>query len=277
MQTKNQKSNALHLPANLITDFHFWYKNVTNLHCHDCYELFIMTKGTTLHTLNDAVDKLEKNTVGIIRPGEQHQFSLYPGHKSEHICIGMQTAEFLSLCNLFDKSFSHNLLQAQAPLYFTLNEKEFDYILYLAQKIQALDKETFKEKSVELIKLIVLTLISIYKEKLTLSKETPEWLERFLDKLSLPEYFCQPLKDLYPLSGYSHATLNKFFQQFMGETMISYITKKKIDYACNLLKTTNFSILYISNLLSYESLAHFNRTFKKMTGSTPAAYRATNT
>ena len=149
--------------------------------------------------------------------------------------------------------------------------------MYLAQKIQALDKETFKEKSVELTKLIVLTLISIYKEKLTLSKETPEWLERFLDKLSLPEYFCQPLKDLYPLSGYSHATLNKFFQQFMGETMISYITKKKIDYACNLLKTTNFSILYISNLLSYESLAHFNRTFKKMTGSTPAAYRATNT
>ena len=140
MQTKNQKSNALHLPANLITDFHFWYKNVTTLHCHDCYELFIMTKGTTLHTLNDAVDKLEKNTVGIIRPGEQHQFSLYPGHKSEHICIGIQTAEFLSLCNLFDKSFSHNLLQAQAPLYFTLNEKEFQVVI-----LHAVNGIRFKE------------------------------------------------------------------------------------------------------------------------------------
>ena len=37
--------------------------------------------------------------------------------------------------------------------------------------------------------------------------------------------------------------------------------------------TTNFSVLYISNLLDYESLAHFNRTFKKITGTTPAAYR----
>ena len=170
---------------------------------------------------------------------------------------------YLSLCNLFDKSFGHNLLHAQAPLYFTLNEKEFEYILYLANKIQALGRESFKKQSVELTKLIVLTLISIYKEKLTQNKEIPEWLERFLDKIALPEYFCQPLKELYPLSGYSHATLNKFFQQYMGETMISYITKKKIDYACNLLQTTNFSILYISNMLSYESLAHFNRTFKK--------------
>ena len=273
MKAKNQTSSAVRLPPNHATDFHFWYKNVTKLHYHDYYEIFIITKGLTLHTLNDTVERLEKNCVGIIRPGEKHKFSCVPNHKSEHICISIRTTEFSSLCELLDTFFSSALLQTPAPLYFMLNEKEFDYLLYLAQKIQALDKDSFKEKSEQLIKLMVFTLITIYKEKLNFNKAIPEWLKNFLEKLSTPDYFCRSLQELYPLSGYSHSTLNKFFQQYMGETMISYITKKKITYACNLLRTTNFSVLYISNLLAYESLAHFNRTFKKTTGTTPAAYR----
>lgn len=273
MQTQKTKNSAIQLPPNHATDFHFWYKNVTKLHYHDYYEIFIITKGITLHTLNDTVKQLEKNCVGIIRPGEKHKFSFAANHKSEHICISIRTTEFSSLCDLIDTFFSSALLQSPVPLFFMLNEKEFDFLLYLAQKIQALDNDFYKEKSEQLIKLMVFTLITIYKEKLNFNKAIPDWLKSFLEKLSTPDYFCRPLQELYPLSGYSHSTLNKLFQQYMGETMISYITKKKITYACNLLRTTNFSVLYISNLLGYESLAHFNRTFKKITGITPAAYR----
>ena len=273
MQTQKTKNSAIQLPPNHATDFHFWYKNVTKLHYHDYYEIFIITKGITLHTLNDTVKQLEKNCVGIIRPGEKHKFSFAANHKSEHICISIRTTEFSSLCDLIDTFFSSALLQSPVPLFFMLNEKEFDFLLYLAKKIQALDNDFYKEKSEQLIKLMVFTLITIYKEKLNFNKAIPDWLKSFLEKLSTPDYFCRPLQELYPLSGYSHSTLNKLFQQYMGETMISYITKKKITYACNLLRTTNFSVLYISNLLAYESLAHFNRTFKKITGITPAAYR----
>ena len=68
MTTKNQTTSAVRLPQNHATDFHFWYKNVTKLHYHDYFEIFIITKGVTLHTLNDSIEQLEKKCVGIIRP-----------------------------------------------------------------------------------------------------------------------------------------------------------------------------------------------------------------
>ena len=81
------------------------------------------------------------------------------------------------------------------------------------------------------------------------------------------------LKDIYPLAPYSQSMLNIYFNKYVGMTLITYITTLKVSYACNLLRYTDDSPLDISSKLSYDSLSHFNRVFKKITGKTPIAYR----
>ena len=59
----------------------------------------------------------------------------------------------------------------------------------------------------------------------------------------------------------------------MGETIVSYFTKIKMQHACNLLVTTDATTLSIASSLSYDSLSAFNRAFKSYTGMSPTEYK----
>ncbi len=258
---------------NSIVDFHFYYRNSFHFHCHDFYEILIMTKGETLHSLENQTNILKKNEVVIIRPQELHQGFPYENRKSEHLTISIIKDAFYALCNTFSSSLFYNINNSIEPIHFRLNDNEFKYILYLANKINTLTPQEFEKESVEFSKLIILNLLIHLDSSSLLNTQCPDWLNDFLQTLSQPEYFTQPLGELYKLVPYSQSLLNRYFKQYVGKTMIAYITDIKINYACNMLKNTNYSILYISGLLEYESLAHFNRVFKKIVGVTPSVYR----
>jgi AraC-like DNA-binding protein len=112
-------------------------------------------------------------------------------------------------------------------------------------------------------------------EALTATQEPPEWIVEFLELLKNPNVFTLKLKDIYPLAPYSQSMLNIYFNKYMGMTLITHITNLKISYACNLLRYTDASTLDISSQLAYDSLSHFNRIFKKITGKTPIEYKKT--
>ena len=101
----------------------------------------------------------------------------------------------------------------------------------------------------------------------------PKWFRSFLDELNSPQTFALPLSELYALSGYYQTRLNTYFKQFTGTTLVAYMTKLKISYACNLLQTTSYTVLQISLMASFNTLCHFNYVFKKTVGLTPTQYR----
>jgi AraC-like DNA-binding protein len=112
---------------------------------------------------------------------------------------------------------------------------------------------------------------------LTSKQETesswPQWLLDFLDKLSSPNVFNLPLSHIYSLSSYSQTRLNTLFKQYTGTSLIQYITKQKIHYACNLLNSTNYKISHIYSLAGFSSISGFNHAFKKIMGMTPSEYK----
>lgn len=65
------------------------------------------------------------------------------------------------------------------------------------------------------------------------------------------------------------------FSKETGETFISYLTSLRIEKAKDLLKTTNFKIYEIAEMVGYRNVENFNRVFKKNTGTSPAQYRKT--
>lgn len=71
----------------------------------------------------------------------------------------------------------------------------------------------------------------------------------------------------------SHEHLSRVFKQETGIKPLDYISREKIRYASELLKTSNQSCKEICEKLGYENSSHFARTFRRVMGTTPNEFR----
>ncbi|MCL6602825.1 MAG: response regulator [Paenibacillus sp.] len=68
--------------------------------------------------------------------------------------------------------------------------------------------------------------------------------------------------------------ISQLFTKEVGTTFTQYLSKLRIDYACQLLTTTDLPINEIAEKAGYDDNFYFSRIFKRMKGITPSAYRA---
>lgn len=93
------------------------------------------------------------------------------------------------------------------------------------------------------------------------------------------EYISKHLYEYLTLSniaaslGISKKYLSGLFSKNLGITLTEYIQKQKIEEAKFLLTSTNYSIVYICELLKFNDQSHFTKIFKKFTGLTPKKYK----
>lgn len=73
--------------------------------------------------------------------------------------------------------------------------------------------------------------------------------------------------------GMSRASFTKRFKNLVEHTMFDYLTKLRLQRACEMLIDTSLSLYEIANRVGYESDLAFTRTFKKHLGVTPTYYR----
>ncbi len=65
----------------------------------------------------------------------------------------------------------------------------------------------------------------------------------------------------------------RWFKMHSGHSFITFLNKTRIESACHHLLTTNLSIQDIAYACGFESISHFNRTFKKLKGLSPSNYK----
>ena len=79
--------------------------------------------------------------------------------------------------------------------------------------------------------------------------------------------------DICDQTGYSRSYVFKEFKNATGKTLVEYFTNLKIEEAKKKLRQTDMSISEISESLSFDSPNYFSKTFKKITKTTPSAYK----
>jgi AraC-like DNA-binding protein len=65
----------------------------------------------------------------------------------------------------------------------------------------------------------------------------------------------------------------KMFKKATGLNFTDYISRVRIEKAKNLLINPNLRVSEIAYEIGFQSLTHFNRVFRKMTGQSPTEYR----
>jgi AraC-like DNA-binding protein len=84
------------------------------------------------------------------------------------------------------------------------------------------------------------------------------------------------VEDLARQSAISRAALGKKFVQLVGDAPMQYLAAWRMHLARSLLRESRLSVGEIAERVGYESEAAFNRTFSRVVGAPPAAWRRTN-
>ena len=92
----------------------------------------------------------------------------------------------------------------------------------------------------------------------------------------IDETFALPVFSIEQLCrdvGISHAQLLRLFKQAYGVTIKRYVTKKRIELACELLSGTDLSVKSVAFSCGFSDELHFMKTFKKETGRSALQHR----
>jgi two-component system, response regulator YesN len=81
------------------------------------------------------------------------------------------------------------------------------------------------------------------------------------------------LREVARRFSFSPNYLSHIFKEETGERFSNYMVRKRLDKACELLRTTNLKIFEISDMLGYSTVTYFSRQFRNAYGMTPGDYR----
>jgi AraC-like DNA-binding protein len=92
----------------------------------------------------------------------------------------------------------------------------------------------------------------------------------------IDHHYKKPLtvERLADLAGLSTFHFIRAFRAAFGETPHQYLRARRLERAKELLVTTAYPVTEICDQIGFQSLGSFSSLFRRLTGETPAEYRA---
>ena len=246
---------------------------LTEKHRHNYYEYFIITDGSIIHEINGKTFELKAGDMVFIRPDDYHRYRLNKETGCNVINISFRTLHFDAVCEYFNR---HPVLLKM------LESEEAPVVSLTTAKLNSLKKQHSKlnlagskDNLTVILKSLLVEVFSyfILEYEAFRNNSADRYLESVLSQMNTPENIYEGLPALIRLSGFSHGHLCRIMKQKYNITPIRYITNLRLEYAANLLATTNYDILAISINIGISSLSHFITIFKEKYGMPPSKYR----
>ncbi|CAM3817699.1 helix-turn-helix domain-containing protein [Marinicrinis lubricantis] len=141
-------------------------------------------------------------------------------------------------------------------------------------------KPYYQESAHGLLLSLYIELLRIYsKKEERMDQKTDHKLGDTLVISPVLEYiynnYMAPISidDLADLCHLSTTHFRRKFREIMGASPLDFVYSTRIDEACKLLRSTEDSILSISEKVGFQSVSSFNRCFAKLMGTSPRAWR----
>lgn len=245
-------------------------------HRHDFFEVTYIHEGEGVHVLGGKRDSVSAFDVLITPPDIEHAFAPPGSHDQTSIAF---YPEFFDAHGL---AYAPVILQKMAKMERTKWTLAPDQVPDFERTLHTLFQETmFKgfryERLVALECARLLTLL----ERMTETKKTV--LERFRN-LPLPLYSALVrIESDYHLLGDSFELaigtevgpkqMIRLFKKYIKITPLQYLIRVRLEKCCELLAVPKMGITEAATRTGFNDLAHFNRLFKRVVGSTPSAVR----
>ncbi len=249
-------------------------------HNHILWELVFFFDGLAQTKINDKTYEVSPGDVFLIGPPHLHAIrplSENPVHQDVYF---QQDDLEKAFCNL-PPTFRRDILSGERVIHFKLSGDNFGAAIRFCEnllKFSLVDsplgatstREYQKYLSISLLSWITGLYVFNYSDRHT---KTPAWLVNFINELQKPEVFSMRVNDIVALTNYSHSQVGTIFKNYKGVSLVDYLIATRMNYARELLETTDKSVLTISQECGYNSLSTFIKTFREKFGCSPLKYR----
>ena len=110
-------------------------------------------------------------------------------------------------------------------------------------------------------------------ESISLSKRQAEIVENVKNDLTSNLDTKITLDELASKYDISKTSLKNCFKEVYGKPIIKWRKEYKLDYACRLIETGDYSISEVSKMVGYSSPSKFSQAFREYVGCTPSEYK----
>ena len=241
----------------------------SNLHGHHHFLLTLITEGTGVQTLNGREIPFGPNDMFLLSPADFHKNSVADGASFSYFGVKFTY-------DLLDDRLSELCALDKLPLYLHLTDSTAGVARSIFVQLieecrngqERLGNRAYLQLLVE--QLIILVLREIKKDALV----SPQlFLNRALGYLY--SHFSEPITvgDAAAYVGYTPNYFNTCFRQQMGVPFGAYLKQMRLNYADNLLRTSQMPITEVAYESGFGSLSYFSRCFCKEYGISPQEYR----
>lgn len=270
--------------ANPIKARNYNYKYYTYpWHCHPEFELIYIEKGYGQCLVGDSIISYSDHTLFLFGSSLPHCMQIAPEYEKENdLRVNGIIIQFEK--DFMQYSFSHYIQFMQINEMLQHASRGIRFSIKNHLKTQELLLQIPQHEGVKQIILLIELLQELAQQKSTVFAASPNYiplpLEMANNKIEkiisfLNKRYTQniSLEDISSHIAMNPTAFCRYFKEQTGRTFKQYVMNMRIGYACKLLAADILNISQIALECGFESIGHFNRSFKKITGITPTLYK----
>ena len=241
----------------------------STLHTHPFTELFYVVDGKGEFNIQGQRFPVKPNDFVIINPQVEHTELSSPDEPLEYIVLGINGLSFSNLTPVSEGGHPFS--------FFNLRDEQKDILRYLNAILQ---EATSQSMSYELVchNLLEILLIKILRHQhfdLEVGKQSKATKDISFIKHYLETYYHESiqLEDLASMTHLSRFYISHSFKKEIGMSPMEYLIDIRIKESKILLRTTNYSISQVADIVGFTTPTYFSKQFRKSTGISPTDYR----
>ncbi len=246
---------------------------------HDFYEIVLIIEGEMVMEINQTSFTLEPDMLCLIRPKDIHSKFIRCSCKHVNLAFPQKTVHdlfsYLKLDITINTFLSKEVI---APVQLSQLHS-----FQLQNKFASLHLVPFHDRSLikSHLRYILMDILPTYfifgaHESLSFQSLQPDWLRRYLEKITSKDFLSQPNHTIIEASHKTHEHLCRIFKKYLHTTPTTYINNLRLTYAANLLIHSDQTIMDIALTVGFQSLSYFYKIFAQKYTISPAKFRKKN-
>lgn len=245
-----------------------------NMHTHDFYEIFLTVSDNYIHNANDERFILSKGSLVFVRAEDVHEnlFSDIP-QTYVQLCFGKQVLN--SMFDYLDSDFpTRAFLTDKFPPTVHLNNHDYTHLLKDFRKIELLNMDNSSEFNLY-CKNLLITIFSKYFAAYSspIVKKSPKWFADTMAAATKSYAFVDGMDEIVKISQKSYKQVSRCIKEYLGKTPSQYINDLRLNYAANLIRSTDLSVTDICFTCGFNNVGYFYTSFKNRYSQTPREMR----
>lgn len=247
-------------------------------HYHGNYEIYYLYSGRRNYFVRDSAYALAAGDLLFINKHDVHKSSVLGSPHHERIVVNFSDA-FLGTGHPF---FRPEMLQAfgrKNPHYRLKPQDQWfveDTFRRMVEEVKR--KQDGYEVSVRLLLALLLQFASRLPDEGVAVTDDPlspthRRIAGVVRRINAGFAEKLALETLAAEFAMSPSYLSRTFRKVTGFTLVGYVHFVRVREARRLLRETDLKIARIAEQVGYEQIAHFNRTFRSLSGMTPMRCR----